>query len=69
MSYETLRSMLLRLTEEGGFLRVRAVMALGLTGAMIYAFVTDKGVPEELFAAWGIAAAFYFGSRTNRNAN
>jgi len=49
----------------GGFLRVRAAMALGLTGTVIYLFLESETVPPELMAAWGSAAGFYYGTRSN----
>ena len=51
------------LTSEGGLLRVRAILALALTGAAIYLWVSGEPVPEELLGSWGVATGLYFGMR------
>ncbi len=51
------------LTQEGGLLRVRAAMALTMTGVVAYSFITDGAIPSELLDAWIIVAGFYFVTR------
>ncbi|KKL44649.1 hypothetical protein LCGC14_2363570 [marine sediment metagenome] len=53
-----------RLTGDGGFLRVRAMIALALTGVVAYLFLTGGAVPDDLMKAWFAATAFYFGTRS-----
>ena len=51
------------LTAEGGVGRVRALITLGLTGAVISLFVQEKPVPDELLNAWFAVSGLYIGSR------
>ena len=51
------------LSGEGGILRVRSLMTLGLVGGFVYGFI-DEIVDADIFVqVVGIAVAFYFGSR------
>ena len=52
------------LTGDGGFLRVRAMIALGLTGVVAYLFLVGGTVPDDLMKAWFAATALYFGMRS-----
>lgn len=51
---------LVNLTASGGLLRVRASIALSVTGAIVYLFVRGEPVPDDLQKMWVLATAFYF---------
>jgi len=51
------------LTATGGLLRVRAVITLSLTGAIVYLFISGDAVPDQLMQAWFGVGGLYFGSR------
>ncbi len=54
---------LANLTASGGLLRVRAGIALALTGALVYLFVNGDSVPADLQKAWILATSLYFAPR------
>lgn len=52
------------LTSEGGFFRVRAALALGLTGfGGAYVLLNETMPPEAFTVIWTGAVAYYFGTR------
>ena len=54
------------LTSEGGLLRVRAVLALGLTGIGGGFLLANMEMPPgEFVVIWTGAISFYFGSRSS----
>jgi hypothetical protein len=59
---------LINLTASGGLLRVRAGIALSITGAIVYLFVTGEHVPDDLQKMWILATAFYFIPRIGADA-
>lgn len=52
-----------RLLADGGLLRVRAALALGLTAAGCLMYVNTGSVPSEFLVIWSGALGHYFGSR------
>lgn len=56
------------LTASGGLLRVRAGIALALTGAVVYLFVNGDPVPADLQKMWILATALYFAPRIGTDA-
>lgn len=62
----TLNQFLARLQDEGGLLRVRALLAGSLTGGGIaYLLMNQAMPPGEYNILWGGAVAYYFGTRGN----
>ncbi len=59
---------LVNLTASGGLLRVRASIALSLTGAIVYLFVSGDPVPADLQKMWVLATALYFAPRIGTDA-
>jgi hypothetical protein len=56
----------LGLTGTGGLLRVRAALALGLTGiGGAYLLLNQELPPGEFLVLWTAATMFYFGARSN----
>jgi hypothetical protein len=53
-----------KLTADGGLLRVRAALAMGMTAAGCLMYVNSGTVPSEFLVLWSGAVAHYFGSRT-----
>jgi hypothetical protein len=54
------------LTGTGGLLRVRALLALGLTGfGGVYLLLNEALPPEAFTVLWALAIRWYFESRGN----
>ena len=51
----------------GGVLRVRGLLALGITGAVLFMYVEGTEVPEPVVAIWAGVVAFYFGTRSKES--
>ena len=49
---------------EGGFLKVRALLAVMFTGATCFLWVTGEAVPDALLGVNAVVVGAYFGSRT-----
>ena len=63
-------SFLQKLQATGGLLRVRAVLALGLTGiGGAFLLIHEAMPPGEFIVIWASATAFYFGNRAAEGAN
>lgn len=60
---ETLKNLVAGLTGTGGLLRVRALLALGITGAVLAMYLQEISIPGELLVAWTGVTGVYFGSR------
>ena len=59
-----IETMLGKLLDTGGLLRVRAALALVLTGGGIAFLLTQQIMPPpEYNLIWGSAVAYYFGTR------
>jgi hypothetical protein len=48
---------------EGGLLRVRAVLAIGLTATCAVLWLDERTVPDALLATTAAADAYYFAAR------
>ena len=59
---------LANLTAHGGLFRVRAGIALALTGAIVYLFVNGDPVPADLQKLWIMATTLYFAPQIMRDA-
>ena len=53
------------LTGEGGILRVRALLAFGLTGTVCFLALSETSVPQEILVLDGTALGFYFAQRAS----
>ncbi|KKK61604.1 hypothetical protein LCGC14_3012670 [marine sediment metagenome] len=53
------------LTGEGGILRVRALLAFGLTGTVCFLALSELPVPEPILILDGTALGFYFAQRAS----
>ena len=51
------------LVGEGGLLRVRGLLALGTTGAVLAMFLQEIAIPAALLTAWAGIIGVYFGGR------
>jgi len=59
-----LQKLLDTLTGEGGLLRVRAGLALAMTGiGGAYLLINETMPPAEFNLLWSAATAYYFGTR------
>lgn len=63
-----MREFLSNLTASGGLLRVRAAIALALTGSIVYLSVVGNPVPADLQKLWVLATALYFAPRIGADA-
>lgn len=52
-----------------GALTVRALVTVGLTGAVIALAVEGQEIPTELFGAFGVVMGFWFGIEANNRQN
>ena len=48
------------LTGPGGILRVRSLLALGITAAVMWMYIDGINVAEPIIAVWGGVVAYYF---------
>jgi len=44
---------------------VQALLALMVTGAIVYALLSGLAIPEQLWAMWGLILGWYFGSKSH----
>ena len=57
------------LAGRGGLLRVRAILALTITGVVMWMYIDGTAPPEALYAVWGMTLAFYFGNRSGQQSS
>ena len=62
-----MKDILERLLAEGGLLRVRALIAEGVTASVVYRLIVDGALSDSHLAAWLAVAGFYFLVRQNGN--
>jgi len=64
---DALKALIVSLTDEGGLLRVRSVLALGFTGIGGAQLLLHQTMPPDAFnVMWTGVVAYYYGTRGAR---